>query len=76
VPNEHFHDLDDGSLVDRLTEAKDELFKLRFQHATGQLTNYSRLPQVRKDIARLETELRAREIAAAEELASTNEENA
>ena len=71
-----FRDLDDGGLIDRLAEAKDELFKLRFQHATGQLTNYARLPQVRKDIARLETELRAREIAAAEELALTNEENA
>ena len=71
-----FRDLDDGSLVDRLREGKDELFKLRFQHATGQLTNYSRLGQVRKDIARLETELRAREIAAAEALAGANEENA
>jgi large subunit ribosomal protein L29 len=76
MPREKFHDLDDGGLIDRLAEAKDELFKLRFQHATGQLTNYSRLPQVRKDIARLETELRAREIAAAEELAATSEENA
>jgi large subunit ribosomal protein L29 len=75
MPRESFRDLDDGGLIDRLSEAKDELFKLRFQHATGQLTNYSRLPQVRKDIARLETELRAREIAAAEELASS-EENA
>ena len=70
-----FIDLDDGSLVDRVAEAKDELFKLRFQHATGQLTNYSRLGQVRKDIARLETELRAREIAAAEALAGADEEN-
>jgi large subunit ribosomal protein L29 len=76
MPREQFHDLDDGGLIDRLAEAKDELFKLRFQNATGQLTNYSRLPQVRKDIARLETELRAREIAAAEELAATSEENA
>jgi large subunit ribosomal protein L29 len=77
MARESFHDLDDGGLIDRLAEAKDELFKLRFQHATGQLTNYSRLPQVRKDIARLETELRAREIAAAEELeAATTEENA
>jgi large subunit ribosomal protein L29 len=70
-----FTDLDDGSLVDRVAETKDELFKLRFQHATGQLTNYSRLGQVRKDIARLETELRAREIAAAEALAGADEEN-
>jgi large subunit ribosomal protein L29 len=63
-----FHDLDDGSLIDRLRETKDELFKLRFQLATGQLSNYARIGQVRRDIARLETELRAREIAAAEAL--------
>jgi large subunit ribosomal protein L29 len=61
-------DLDDGSLIDRLRETKDELFKLRFQLATGQLSNYARIGQVRRDIARLETELRAREIAAAEAL--------
>jgi len=67
-----FHDLDDGTLVDRLAEGKDELFKLRFQLATGQLSNYARLGQVRKDIARLETELRAREIAAAEALIEEN----
>ena len=67
-----FRDLDDGSLVDQVAESKDELFKLRFQLATGQLTNYSRIPQVRKDIARLETELRAREIAAAEAIEKEN----
>ena len=67
-----FHDIDDGTLVDRLAEGKDELFKLRFQLATGQLSNYARLGQVRKDIARLETELRAREIAAAEALIEEN----
>jgi large subunit ribosomal protein L29 len=67
-----FHDLDDGALVDQVVESKDELFKLRFQLATGQLTNYSRISQVRKDIARLETELRAREIAAAEALTEEN----
>jgi large subunit ribosomal protein L29 len=75
MAKQNVHDLDDGSLVDGIRDAKDELFKLRFQHATGQLTNYSRLGQVRKDIARLETELRAREIAAAEELAGATEEN-
>ena len=45
---------------------------MRFQLATGQLTNYTRIGQVRKDIARLETELRAREIAAAEALTEEN----
>lgn len=60
-------ELSDGDLVARLDEARAELFNLRFQHATGQLGNSSRMGQVRKDIARLETLLRGREIAAAEE---------
>jgi large subunit ribosomal protein L29 len=63
-----FRDLDDGALVDQVAESKDQLFKLRFQLATGQLSNYTRIREVRRDIARLETELRAREIAAAEAL--------
>jgi large subunit ribosomal protein L29 len=67
MAKQSFRDLDDVDLVTQLKETKDELFKLRFQHATGQLTNYSRLGEARRDIARLETELRAREIAAAEE---------
>ncbi|HET6773441.1 MAG TPA: 50S ribosomal protein L29 [Acidimicrobiales bacterium] len=67
-----FHDLDDGALIDQVADAKDQLFKLRFQLATGQLSNYARIGQVRKDIARLETELRAREIAAAEALTQEN----
>jgi large subunit ribosomal protein L29 len=67
-----YADLDDAGLIDQVREAKDELFKLRFQLATGQLTNYSRIGQTRKDIARLETELRAREIAAAEALSEEN----
>ncbi|HEY6696795.1 MAG TPA: 50S ribosomal protein L29 [Acidimicrobiales bacterium] len=68
MASQSFHDLDDGSLIDRVRETRDELFKLRFQLATGQLSNYARIGQVRKDIARLETELRAREITAAEAL--------
>jgi len=67
-----YADLDDGALVDQVRDAKDQLFKLRFQLATGQLTNYARIGQMRKDIARLETELRAREIAAAEALSEEN----
>ena len=67
-----YTDLDDGALVDHVRDAKDQLFKLRFQLATGQLTNYARIGEVRKDIARLETELRAREIAAAEALTEEN----
>ena len=61
-------EMDDTSLLNRLTEAKEELFNLRFQNATGQLDSSARLGQVRKDIARIETLLREREIAAAEAL--------
>ncbi len=59
-------DLGDTELINRIGEEKDRLFKLRFQLATGQLENFSRLSQTKRDIARLTTELRAREIAAAE----------
>jgi large subunit ribosomal protein L29 len=53
-------------LEQRYAEAKDELFKLRFQLATGKQDNSARLGQVRKDIARVATILREREIEAAE----------
>lgn len=62
-------DLTDTELAERLSETKQELFNLRFQHVTGQLESYARLRQVRRDVARVNTELRAREIAAAEALA-------
>lgn len=62
-------ELDVNELETRLTETRRELFNLRFQLATGQLDNFSRMSHVRKDIARLMTELRAREIAEAEGLA-------
>ena len=42
-----------------------ELFNLRFQHATGQLENTQRLPQVRKDLARVKTVLRQKTLAPA-----------
>lgn len=58
--------LGDDQLIDRLAEEKDRLFKLRFQLATGQLEHSTRIGQTKKDIARINTELRAREIAAAE----------
>ena len=60
-------ELNDTELEHRLGEAKEELFNLRFQNATGQLDNVARIPQVKKDVARIETLLRAREIAAAEQ---------
>ena len=59
-------DLADDQLLQRLAETKQELFNLRFQHVTGQLDNYARLQQLKREIARVNTELRAREIAAHE----------
>ena len=55
-------DLADEELVTRLAEAKEELFNLRFQVATGQLDNNRRLQTVRKDIARISTVMREREL--------------
>ena len=60
-------ELDPGSLEERLVEAKEELFNLRFQDATGQLDNYKRLRDLRRDVARIKTEMRARELREAEE---------
>jgi large subunit ribosomal protein L29 len=54
--------LDDAELTSKLREAKEELFNLRFQGATGQLENHGRLRAVRKDIARIYTILREREL--------------
>ncbi len=54
--------LDDAELLVRLREAKEELFNLRFQVATGQLDNNRRLHTVRKDIARIYTVMREREL--------------
>jgi large subunit ribosomal protein L29 len=61
-----FRLLGDNELVERLAESRRELFNLRFQLATGQLDNSARLGEVRRDIARLATFLREREISAAE----------
>ncbi len=58
--------LGDNELVERLGETRRALFNLRFQLATGQLDDSARLREVRKDIARLATFVREREIAAAE----------
>lgn len=51
-------------LQSKLKEARAELFNLRFQMATGQLDNTARVKEVKKDIARIQTEMRAREISA------------
>jgi large subunit ribosomal protein L29 len=66
VKTAELRDLQDEELEARYTEAKAELFNLRFQHVTGQLDNYARLQQVKKDVARILTLLREREIEAAE----------
>jgi len=58
-------DLAETEIAEKLKERRTELFNLRFQLATGQLDNPGRIAVVKKDIARLHTELRAREIAAA-----------
>jgi large subunit ribosomal protein L29 len=63
-------ELSDDELVTRLSEAKAEAFNLRFQHVTGQLDNTARLGDLRRDVARMNTLLREREIAAAEALAA------
>jgi large subunit ribosomal protein L29 len=65
-------ELPDDEIVRRLAEAKDEILKLRFQLATGQQENTARIGAVKKDIARLNTVLRQREIAAAEALENAN----
>ena len=59
------HELDEMNDVDlesRLREAKEELFNLRFQAATGQLESHGRLRTVKKDIARIYTVVREREL--------------
>ena len=55
-------ELSDDTLVDKLREAKEELFNLRFQQATGQLENHGRMKAVKADIARIYTIQREREL--------------
>jgi len=62
-------EFDTEELERQLAETRRELFNLRFQLATGQLDNFSRINHVRKDVARMMTELRIREIGEAEGLA-------
>ncbi|MFD2422273.1 50S ribosomal protein L29 [Amycolatopsis pigmentata] len=61
APSE-FRELTNEELVLRLKEAKEELFNLRFQMATGQLDNNRRLRTVKADIARVYTVMREREL--------------
>ena len=50
--------LGEGELLEKEKQLSEELFNLRFQHATGQLENVMRMPQVKRDIARLKTILK------------------
>jgi len=57
--------LNEAEVARKLDEAHQELFNLRFQYSTGQLKSTARLSQVKREIARLRTILRERELAAA-----------
>jgi large subunit ribosomal protein L29 len=61
-------DLDDSGLVEHLRTARRELFGLRFQHATGELENTSRLRDAKRDVARAMTVLRERGVDVNKEL--------
>ena len=62
-----FRDLSSDALLAREKELKTELFNLRFQSATGQLNNPQRISEYKKDIARVKTIIRERELKAAAE---------
>ncbi len=66
-PTADLRDLNDAELANKLREAKEELFNLRFQLATGELENFSRISDLRRTVARCHTLLREREIALAEQ---------
>ena len=59
-------ELPDDELLQKFSEGKEELFNLRFQNVTGQLDNPRRIPQVKREIARVMTVMREREIAVAQ----------
>ncbi|WP_282568680.1 50S ribosomal protein L29 [Arthrobacter sp. Helios] len=67
---------DNERLVEELRKAKEELFNLRFQSATGQLENNGRLRAVKRDIARIYTVLRERELGIRPEAVAPVEEAA
>ncbi|PWL43542.1 50S ribosomal protein L29 [Christensenella sp. MSJ-20] len=60
-----FHEMSTQELLQQETELKTELFNLRFQHATGQLSNPIVIKSTKRDIARVKTILRERELSAA-----------
>ena len=65
---EKVHELRDDELVQKLESLKTELFNLRFSHATRQLANPMQIQNVRRDIARVKTVIRERELRARKEV--------
>lgn len=68
------HNLDDAQLVEFVGKAREELFNLRFQHATGQLENTARIKEAKKDLARGLTIARERGIDVETELRRQSDE--
>ena len=62
---QEIRELSNEELASKLKEGRTELFNLRFQMATSQLDNTARVKTVKKEIARIQTEMRARELAEA-----------
>jgi large subunit ribosomal protein L29 len=68
VKSSEVHNLKDDELLERLRQATDEQFSLRFQHATGELENTARLGDAKRDVARLLTVAKERGIDIDQEL--------
>ncbi len=66
-------EMTDEELVEALEEAREEKFNLRFQLATNQLDNTARITEVKKDIARILTVMRERELASSDEVGAEKE---
>ena len=62
MKSKEIHDMTNEELANKLVSLKEELFNLRFRHATGQLENPNVLNTVKKDIARVKTVLKEKEI--------------
>ncbi len=64
VSSKKLRDMETDQLAEKLVEYRKEIFNLRFQHATAQLENTQRIPEVKRNIARILTEQRQRELGA------------
>ncbi len=74
LATEQLDGYDNARLVEELKKAKEELFNLRFQSATGQLESHGRLKSVKRDIARIYTVMRERELGLRAEVSTPVEE--